>query len=201
MSWMQTNSGVLDFNNLDDAVFNPWDIAHALSNLCRFTGHPAIFYSVADHCLLCNEILPIAFPELADDKEFKLCVLLHDAEEAYTGDISRPIKLLFPDLCVFCKNVRMKLFEKISVDYSKYEAHIKYIDDLALILEAEALLGADPINEWGMEKPEDYDAVKEKISIPPIYPPGLNAKSVFLINFNIYFNVIMLERNEAQDVQ
>lgn len=59
------------------------DIAHALSNLCRWTGHSRKFYSVAQHCCLVSDNLP---PSL------QLEGLLHDASEAYLSDLSRPIK-------------------------------------------------------------------------------------------------------------
>lgn len=59
------------------------DIAHSLAHVCRFNGHTRTFYSVADHSIRVAEALP--------DK-LKLWGLLHDAAEAYLGDVVGPIK-------------------------------------------------------------------------------------------------------------
>lgn len=65
------------------------DIAHALSNLCRFTGHTASFYSVAQHSVIASKIVP---NRPHDARRIALTALLHDASEAYLSDFSRPVK-------------------------------------------------------------------------------------------------------------
>ncbi len=59
------------------------DIAHALSLICRYTGHCRCFYSVAEHSVRVARQLP---PPL------QLWGLLHDAPEAYLSDLCRPLK-------------------------------------------------------------------------------------------------------------
>ena len=60
------------------------DIAHALSQLCRYTGHTRDFYSVAQHSVLMS-----LDSDLPGDPMAKL---LHDADEAYVGDTASPWK-------------------------------------------------------------------------------------------------------------
>lgn len=61
------------------------DIATHLSRICRFGGATKRFLSVAEHCWICSHIVP---------EEVALEALLHDASEAYIGDVIRPMKYL-----------------------------------------------------------------------------------------------------------
>lgn len=64
------------------------DIAHALSNICRFNGHTIRFYSVAEHSLNVENLLE----QQGCNSIVRLYGLLHDAAEAYCCDIPRPLK-------------------------------------------------------------------------------------------------------------
>ncbi len=87
--WIQTYTGrKVSFSDPRPEQFAIEDIAHALSQVCRYAGNSRIFYSVAEHSLRVAARLP---PEL------KLAGLLHDAAEAYLGDVPKPAKLL-PEL-------------------------------------------------------------------------------------------------------
>ena len=59
------------------------DIAHALSNKCRYTGHSREFYSVAQHALVGSRHI---------DPKHALTFLLHEVSEAYLPDIASPVK-------------------------------------------------------------------------------------------------------------
>lgn len=86
---IQTASGVyFDLLRPDDGPIQLLDIAAALSKICRYTGHTRYFYSVAEHCVRASRLVP---PEHA------MAALLHDAPEAYLGDVSRPLKALLTE--------------------------------------------------------------------------------------------------------
>lgn len=62
-------------------------IAKQLGALCRYAGATPDHYSVARHSLVVAALTP-------DDPEHKMAALLHDAHEALTGDILRPMTRL-----------------------------------------------------------------------------------------------------------
>ncbi|MES0298385.1 HD family hydrolase [Citrobacter sedlakii] len=89
MSFIQTLSGKqFDYINSTIDDIDVEDIAGALSNICRFAGHLPEFYSVAQHSVLCSQIV---------SPEFAFEALMHDAAEAYCQDITAPLKALLPD--------------------------------------------------------------------------------------------------------
>jgi len=64
------------------------DIARALANVCRFGGHCRSFYSVAQHSVIVSELVE----QRGGDVEDVFAALMHDATEAYLGDMPHPIK-------------------------------------------------------------------------------------------------------------
>ena len=94
MSTICTYSGrYVDPFNLSVRDVNIVDIAHALSMQCRFAGHVREFYSVAQHSLIVEQLLPA---EIVDPR-VRLQALLHDAPEAYLSDIVAPVKHRLPE--------------------------------------------------------------------------------------------------------
>jgi hypothetical protein len=84
---MLSSGHLFDFLDPHGSEFTIEDIAQGLSLICRYTGQCRNFYSVAEHSLLVSDT----------STDFKYEALLHDAAEAFIGDVTRPLKQLLPD--------------------------------------------------------------------------------------------------------
>ena len=114
------------------------DIAHALSNQCRFSGHTSHFYSVAQHS--------VHVAELVADK-FKFAALMHDASEAYLQDMPTPIKAMMPQYKEAEANLQVLIEQKFGVSMSDFaKIVVKEADIKMLATEARDLMG-DP-QDW-----------------------------------------------------
>jgi len=97
MSFLLTESG----RHLDVIAPNPadielTDIAAGLARELRFNGLTRVGYSVAQHSVMCFEHAKSMLGRQATDRILKF-VLLHDASEAFLGDIVQPLKAYLPD--------------------------------------------------------------------------------------------------------
>jgi uncharacterized protein len=128
------------FNTVNGVIFNlaepdpdmvlAADIVTGLSNYCRFGGHMTKFYSVAQHCVLVALLAPASLRKAA---------LLHDASEAYLGDVIKPLKNILGDTYMNLEAMVMNVItERYQVSESDLEA-VKEYDKQAVVLEDQAL--------------------------------------------------------------
>mgnify|MGYP001559344656 CR=1 FL=1 len=133
---IKTHSGLyVNLQDPDPATIVIADIAHALSNLCRFTGHTCVFYSVAQHSVLGANVTP-----LPHSRAF----LLHDAAEAYISDMSAPLKQL-PEMQDYRRIEEHLLIAIAGVFGVNFvDADIHEIDQRMRATEQRDLMGSDP---------------------------------------------------------
>lgn len=133
--WMMTATGrkFHPFDPRPDDI-DIADIAHALARICRYGGHTERFYSVAEHSVHVSRIVA---PEL------KLGALLHDAAEAYLGDIPRPIKYSAAMAGWREAEARLEsvIGERFGIPFPMHPS-VKKIDDRMIIDEWAALMPA-----------------------------------------------------------
>ncbi len=157
--WIQTFTGrAFDLSNPMPQMVDVEDIAHALAQINRYTGHAAWPYSVAQHSIMVAEIVAATAPGLA------LGALLHDAGEAYTGDLSSPFKALMREHCCEASSpaddiadrvdhairLRFRLLYNYPADaLARAHATIKQADLIALATEKRDLFGPPPCEGWG----------------------------------------------------
>lgn len=191
--------------NPDDISIN--DIAWAISRLPRFAGHSITetAYNVAQHSVYVAELLEeILTKSLHDElpydvryaavnivaigniKEVLLKALLHDAHEAYTGDIPSPVKRI-PELRETIKLIEMKLDHAIRTKVDLPELTdserliIKYCDRLAQAIEGYQFMPSRGLN-WDLPKP----SIKRLQSFPSP-KPALQSFEDFLLHFDYLY--------------
>ena len=137
--WIQTFTGRC-FWPLDPRPSEVFieDIAHSLAMRCRFAGHTTRFYSVAEHSVLVSQNVLV---------EHALWGLLHDAAEAYSADVPRPLKRCLPQWAPMEKAIMRAVCDRFGLAHEEPE-DIKRADFSILVDERIELLAACE-RPWG----------------------------------------------------
>jgi len=136
-----TNSGrAIDLGNLHPDDIDIDEIANALSNSCRYNGQTSRFYSVAEHSvLLCEYALDNGYSE-----GVQAVLLMHDASEAFCGDIVYHLKAKLPEFIALENKILKVIFDRYGLD-DHHNDLIKKLDRAICIDEMYQLMGGiDP---------------------------------------------------------
>lgn len=134
-----TSSGLLlDIANPRPEDIRITDIAHHLARICRFGG--AVIYQpywVAIHSMMVSEKVPA---------EHALAGLLHDAAEAYLGDLASPVKALVPAFADLERRWNLAIGEKFGLGTQLADQHpaVREADARALATERRDLMAVNP---------------------------------------------------------
>jgi hypothetical protein len=123
------------------------DIASGLAKANRFGNQTSRFYSVGEHSVRCSE---------ESGAGYRMAALFHDAHEAYTGDVTAPMKFVLEQQAPgVLKAMQRRLDEAIAghfgLEISAFKAPaVKAVDDYMLFREAATLKYSHGIGEhWG----------------------------------------------------
>ena len=161
--WMQTFTGKKFFPlnpNIDDIDID--DIAHGLSNICRFNGQSKFFYSVAQHAVLVSRLC----------KKHPRQGLHHDDPEAFLTDIVRPVKKKMPAYKAAEAVLWRVIAKKFDLPF-ELDPEVHQADQIALMTEKRDVMSLC-VHKWALEdhyQPSD-------IRIVPMTP--MEAKQAFL---------------------
>jgi len=144
------------------------DVAWHLAQINRFTGACKRPYSVAEHSLLCADLAK------RDDNgpAVQLLCLLHDAHEAYTGDMSSPMKNVVGLAWAHVEHSHAERVRRalgVATGFAAYKRQVFHYDLVALATERRQLtrFDADRNREW-----------------PILDAPGSSAQPADWVNLN-----------------
>ena len=126
----------LDLSSPETSDFTIEDIAQGLALQCRYAGQCRDFYSVAEHSLLVSDIV----------SEDPLGALLHDAAEAFLGDVTRPLKQMLPDYRKIESQMQRAILERFGLSLIPNPA-IKRADLRVLAAEQHQVM-PEGTDEW-----------------------------------------------------
>lgn len=160
-------SGVyFDLEDPESSEFGIEDIAHALAHICRYAGHCRTFYSVAQHSVLVSYVVP---------QEHAFAGLMHDAAEAFIGDMTSPLKILMPDYRRIEARIEAVVFARFGLP-AKLPQCVRDADRVLLRTEQRDLMNANG-HRWSFT--EGIEPLPERIE--PMAPP--EAKTAFLTRY------------------
>jgi hypothetical protein len=156
---------------------NILDIALGLSRSNRFNGHSSHPYNVAQHSIICSY-----YPQLTPEQAME--ALLHDAGEAYIGDMPRPAKALMPQYYDLENAIMDAVAERFNIPNPMTDM-MRHIDNTILMTEKQYLLKPSK-HKWSVvEHPLDAETLS----------PDVFAE----INHEIAFSFFLLRFNELSD--
>ena len=168
MSYITTFTGINFFvDKYTEDDFDIVDIAHALSNNCRWAGHCSAYYSVAQHSVYVSRFM----------EKLKMYGLLHDGSEAFACDMPTPWKEKLPDFQKMENRLQNKIYKKFlgAIPTDEEHEYLKVYDRLMLDFE-----GSIFIKNW--HNPIDTSIIQQVDDLFDPWEPK-EAKEMFLKEF------------------
>lgn len=183
------SGGLYDFDNPEGSTFTIEDIAHNLSNLCRFNGGCDVFFSVAQHSGNVSVITGMLYEALTEPhpltrEELEREAQIHDGGEAFYGDMTTWLKALCPDYRAQLGRGENVVADRFGVRRGM-DPLIKRADYIALALERKTLFnniklpaGEDGFHHLKGVDPDEVALAARLVDMTPMTPRF--AKRTFL---------------------
>lgn len=142
------SGGRFNYNKPEESDVTIEDIASALSNVCRFSGHLPRFYSVAQHLVNASRIVP---------EQDAFTALMHDTAEAFTNDLPTPLKWALPVFKDLEVSIESAMGKKFGFTYP-YPQTVKDADTTMLLLEKRYV--KEDKSEWPLYEDLERELLK-----------------------------------------
>lgn len=147
------------------------DIAYALSRIVRFNGHGDSI-SVAQHSVMVHDDL---YTNHGAGAGIALLGLLHDAHEAYTGDLPTPLKGLLPGVHEVQERIQDAIHERVFGEPYQVSmaarAMIKDSDIRSLKSEAYRMFPPHEVDKWEVAREtENWESIPVQRPLVPRSP-------------------------------
>lgn len=136
-------------------------IARGLSNICRFNGQTERFYSVAEHSVWVSRLVA---------PEYAAAALMHDAAEAFIGDVTKPLKNLLADYQAVEERVEQAVWHAFGLPAALHptiktaDRQMLWIEQRQIMRNADGWVGTEPPE--GVHGTPDQDAIQLECLAP-----------------------------------
>lgn len=180
------SGATFDYMNPEKSDVTIEDIASALSNVCRFSGHLPRFYSVAQHLVNTSRIVK---------PEFAFTALMHDTAEAFTNDLPTPLKVALPIFKELEVSIESAMGKRFGFAYP-YPDEVKLADTQMLLLEKNYV--KEDTKQWEYYRDVKFEHLKDLVDLDSWQPR--RAKREFLERYEeLHPHILTLdEMNELQ---
>jgi len=163
------SGAMMNYLDPDSSEVTIDDIASALSNVCRFSGHLPRFYSVAQHAVNTSRIVPL---------EYAFDALMHDTAEAFTNDLPTPLKVALPIFKELEVKIETAMAKRFMFTYPLADP-VKLADSQMLMLEK--VYVKEDSNHWTAFDGIQYEHLMPLVDLQSWQPR--RAKREFLERF------------------
>ncbi len=132
------SGGMFDYHNPGKSSISIEDIARPLANNCRFAGHLPRHYSIAQHAVNVSRLVPAGF---------EFTGLMHDTSEAFTNDITTPLKQVIPGFKDLETSIETEMSRQFRFQFPLPDC-VKLADLQMLLLEKEEI--KRDFNHWAV---------------------------------------------------